>query len=624
MAGEEMHESTTVDETVIGPTVDAPGVADESTILSSTASDGSSEVGKEASNSQPSEPRKVRVDAVRIQNFKKIVDTRLELGPITYLVGGNNSGKSSVLQAIHTAVSCAQASVEAKQKVVAEASLRYSPVAEFSLLGNGAPYDNQSQRGRRGIVEFEGIASDGVTEAEYRIEMYKARNHNNVGVEREGLSPGFGQIISDPTTLFSVYVPGLAGVPHREEMSGYAAVFRKAASGDANLVFRNIIRLLSDGELLPALEDLLESVLETPVSFRVTYDPARDLYVDVRLAAGEKPDPRDFLPVDLWGTGLLQITQIFAYVLLFRPAILLVDEPDSHLHPSRQKSLAKVLEQVSTTFGCKVLVSTHSRHLITGASEVVKVVWMQGGEVITADHRELTALLMDLGALDQFDKTAPKVILCTEDEQPRALEMARDALGFSEADVRIASFNGLENAQTAEAFRSMAELMDPQPRVIVHRDRDFLTADEVARWSETFETRGLEVFVTRRCDTEAYHATAEHIAAATDLTVEEATKLRNEVIDEQSASLREKLKQKRRQANKAYLDGGAPRTDDMWPEGEAPSDEVVYGKLLLTQLNVKLRKMQKLKPKDSLADIVSAELQAELEAALTESVETEG
>jgi len=563
------------------------------------------------------EQRKFRLDAVRIKNFKKIIDTRLELGPITYLVGGNNSGKSSVLQAIHTAVSCAQASVEAKQKVVAEASLRYSPVADFSLLGNGAPYDNKGT-GHRGSVDFEGVASDGETAAEYRIEMYKARNHNNVGVEREGLSPGFGQIISDPTTLFSVYVPGLAGVPHREEMSGYAAVFRKAASGDANLVFRNIIRLLSDEENLPALEDLLTDVLETPVSFRVTYDPNRDLYVDVRLAAGDKPDARDFLPVDLWGTGLLQITQIFAYVLLFRPAILLVDEPDSHLHPSRQKSLARALEKVSTRFGCKVLVSTHSRHLITGASDSVKVVWMRDGAIVSAEQRQLTALLMDLGALDQFDKATPKIILCTEDQQPHSLRLALDALGHPEGQVAIASFNGLENSQTAEAFKSMAELMDPPPRVIVHRDRDFLTESEVTTWSEIFQSRNLEVFVPKMCDTEAYHATAAHLAAATDLTLADATVVRDQVIKEQQKSLREKLVQKRRHANKQYLDGGAPRTDDMWPQGEEPPEELIYGKHLMTQLNVTLRKTGKFKQKQSLLDTVSKEFQAELEAALQE------
>ena len=67
-------------------------------------------------------PAAFNVSAVRIQNFKRIADTRIELAPVTYLVGGNNSGKSSVLQALHTAVSCAQTSVELSQKVVAEAS----------------------------------------------------------------------------------------------------------------------------------------------------------------------------------------------------------------------------------------------------------------------------------------------------------------------------------------------------------------------------------------------------------------------------------------------------------------------------------------------------------------------
>lgn len=612
--------STAEQETELPAAVTAAAGQDESTT-------GTSEValpdpaGPVAAAASDGETRDFKLEAVRVKNFKKIVDTRLELGPITYLVGGNNSGKSSVLQAVHTAVSCAQASVIAGQQVVAEASLRYSPVAEFSLLGNGAPYDNNKATGHRGSVIFEGIAADGETPGEYRIEMYKGKNHYNVGVERTGLSAGFGQVISDPTKLFSVYVPGLAGVPHREEMSGYAAVFRKAASGDANLVFRNIIRLLDDDGNLPALEELLEDILETPISFKVTYDSRRDLYVDVRLAAGEKPDARDYLPVDLWGTGLLQITQIFAYVLLFRPAILLVDEPDSHLHPSRQKSLARALEEVSTRFGCKIVVSTHSRHLITGASDAVKVVWMRDGAIVSAEQRELATLLMEIGALDQFDRNTPKIVICTEDKKPEAMKRALDALGVDPEEVTVASFNGVNNAQSAEAFKSMAELMDPPPRLIIHRDRDFLTNDEIAKWSSVPIARGLEVFVTARCDIESYHTTPAHIAAATGLTEADAKAVRDEVIAKQSETLRAKLFTKRRKANQDYLDGGAPLTETMWPEGADAPEEFLYGKDLLTQLNVKLRKMGKLKQHQSLLDTVSVEFASDLKKSIENEAE---
>lgn len=573
-----------------------------------------SQAVRDAEVSEQVEPPRLQISAVRIQNFKKISDTRIELGPITYLVGGNNSGKSSVLQALHTAVSCAQASVELGQQVVAEASLRYSPVADFTLLGHGAPYDNRSG-GQRGIVEFEGLAAETADPAEYRIEMYKARNHNNVGVLRSGLTAGFGQVICDPKKLFSVYVPGLAGVPHREDMSGYAAVFRKAASGDANLVFRNIIRLLADRGMLGELERLVGEVLKSHVSFRVNFNPERNLYVDIQLAADSAPDPKDFLPVDLWGTGLLQITQIFAYVLLFKPALLLVDEPDSHLHPSRQKSLGVALERVSQQFHCKVIVSTHSRHLITSASEAVKVVWMKEGCVESSSHRELAALLMDLGALDQLDNST-KTIIYTEDENPKILKQALDSLSLPAGSVKIATFNGINNTFAAEAFKDMAELMDSVPRVLIHRDRDFLTDQELEEWSRPFLDRGISIFCPPLCDTESYCASEAHIAFITGMDLAEVKSLRDAVISENEDELRKKHREKRRHANKRYLDGGAPLTEALWPATELPTEDCLYGKLLKTKMEEALRKKGLLTQGARLDDKASAELAEELRRVL--------
>lgn len=43
------------------------------------------------------------------------------------------------------------------------------------------------------------------------------------------------------------------------------------------------------------------------------------------------------LPLDSIGTGLLQVIQIFAYIEYFSPKIVLLDEPDSHIHPTKQK-----------------------------------------------------------------------------------------------------------------------------------------------------------------------------------------------------------------------------------------------------------------------------------------------
>lgn len=557
-----------------------------------------------------------RVDSVRIQNFKKIADAHIELGPITYLVGGNNSGKSSVLQALHTAVSCAQASVELGQKVVAESSLRYSPVANFPLLGHGAPYGNHEKSGQRGRVDFEGTDRSGKG-ATFGIVMYKGRNHYNVGVATEGDKVGYGQVISDPQSLFSVYVPGLAGVPHREEMSGYASVFRKAASGEANLVFRNIIRLLGERGLLSKLESLVGDILQARVSFDVRFDAERDVFVDIRLAVEGNSESREPLPVDMWGTGVLQITQIFAYVLLFKPRLLLVDEPDSHLHPSLQKSLAAALEKVAQNFSCKVIVSTHSRHLIVSASDAAKVVWMKDGCVESSDTRELVAHLMDLGALDQLDYST-KVVIFTEDEKPlilrRALEGAGVFSSISSGDVKVFTYNGLKNSAVVQMFQKTVELFPTTLHVFIHRDRDFLTDSELDRWSKPYRDAGIHVFCPELSDTEAYCASAEHISSVVGISLDEAHALRDGVIRENIDRFRCEHTKKRRDVNlgRQYRDGGAPLTADLWPEGSFPKDSLIYGKILHSEVEKELRKRKLLKKGESLRDYTCEALVGEL------------
>jgi ABC-type uncharacterized transport system ATPase subunit len=49
-----------------------------------------------------------RLTSVGIRRFKRIEDLTVDLGDVTLLIGANNSGKSSILQAIHFGISIAQ------------------------------------------------------------------------------------------------------------------------------------------------------------------------------------------------------------------------------------------------------------------------------------------------------------------------------------------------------------------------------------------------------------------------------------------------------------------------------------------------------------------------------------
>lgn len=134
-------------------------------------------------------------------------------------------------------------------------------------------------------------------------------------------------------------------------------------------------------------------------------------------------------------------------------------------------------------------------------------------------------------------------------------------------------------------------MMISAPCVIVHRDRDFLSDNEVSVWGKPFADAGIAVFCPKLCDTEAYCSTAEHVSSAADLPLEEVASLRQDVIVENIDELRLNFRQKRQFANsKLWKDGGAPTTNMLWPDDQPPSEEQIYGKLLLIKIQEELKK----------------------------------
>lgn len=523
----------------------------------------------------------MKITKISIINFKRISEVEISLANVNYLVGGNNSGKSSVLQAIHMAASCAKLALERKEQVLPESELRYSPTSEFTLLGHNAPYENKAT-GSRGRIEFTGTANDD-TVASYRVEIYKGRNYGNVGVDRSGTYPGFGQEICDPKSMFSVFVPGLSGIPHREEYKNYASVFLKAAGGEANLVFRNILRILNDLEKITEVESILEGIIG-PCAIEIKHDAEKDLFVEVRFSqSGGKS-----VPIDLTGTGILQLVQIVSYVCLFEPKFLLVDEPDNHLHPSRQATLAKTFDKLSELYGSTIVVTTHSRHLVAAASATAKIVWMKDGKVETDECKDLASVLMDIGALDQLDSKGADCIICTEDKGKKALENCVDRLELSER-IKVISYNGISNAASSIAIKAMADLYENDPIIIIHRDRDFMTDAELVIWGSDYTNRDMVVFSPPLCDIESYHCTPRHVSEVYDLDDAAGQTIVQEEIDRSVEDFRSKFRKKRQEANqKFWKDGGSPNTNDLWPENEGANIARAYGKQLMSNLNARL------------------------------------
>ena len=218
--------------------------------------------------------------------------------------------------------------------------------------------------------------------------------------------------------------------------------------------------------LFPTFEILLE------------FNPQRDVVINASISISGR-----YCPVELVGTGVLQALQIFSYVTLFEPRLLLLDEPDSHLHPDNQGLLASALSYIASETSTQIIVATHSRHLVDALNDEANFVWLKEGKVKSlGSGLPRLPLLLDIGALDSFDKLIAGTIewvILSEDSDLRMLKILAESSGFSKEKTLFFSYKTSSNLESAKILANFIIEMSPETKVVIHRDRDFMTDEEV-------------------------------------------------------------------------------------------------------------------------------------------------
>jgi hypothetical protein len=157
-----------------------------------------------------------RIPKVVIRRFKQLEEVVLDLQDTTLLIGANNSGKSSILQGIHFAVSITQSARLVGKGLAwargsfalsfSPAQLIYSPVADVMSLASGGSLKETLET----QIEIEFFRDDG----ERCIVGLRRGRNRNIAVKITGRS--LGEELMNISNPFTVYAPGLAGVPKEE------------------------------------------------------------------------------------------------------------------------------------------------------------------------------------------------------------------------------------------------------------------------------------------------------------------------------------------------------------------------------------------------------------------------
>ena len=324
--------------------------------------------------------------------------------------------------------------------------------------------------------------------------------------------------------------PGLAGIPASEEYKSKGVVTRAAARGDANSVFRNVLLQLKEKEKdWEWFQGALRKIFSN-----ITVDVSFDTENGENISATVVRDGVR-LPIDSSGTGVLQAIQILAYIGLYEPRILILDEPDSHLHPNNQRKLVNLLDEVTRDKGFQVLISTHSRPFIDALSSVEsKFVWVADGAV-KSDNFDMIQAFSNLGALDVadcLDGGSTKKLILTEDTDVAYIRTIAVASGVSEDSTVIRSYNGVGNLNSAIELARFIKEQYCGTQVSIHHDRDRLDDKQVEEIKRKISGSGAVPFVTSGTDCEAYFVNPEHVSYAfPQISQNEAEDLVEEAIN---------------------------------------------------------------------------------------------
>jgi predicted ATP-dependent endonuclease of OLD family len=173
----------------------------------------------------------------------------------------------------------------------------------------------------------------------------------------------------------------------------------------------------------------------------------------INVALGEKAHQ---VPLDEWGSGTKNRTMIL--LTLFRAKrmietkgsefkttpIIVIEEPESFLHPSAQAEFGRVLQDLSEEFGVQILATTHSPYMLNQGNPSSNILLKrciqrnhtrETERVCTAGENWMEPFALALGLESKafepwrtlfFSKTS-KILLVEGDTDIEYLKMLRDA-----------------------------------------------------------------------------------------------------------------------------------------------------------------------------------------------------
>lgn len=359
------------------------------------------------------------IESVKLIRFKQFRETEVELPPFGILMGGNNAGKTTVLQAIWLALhSMYQGKLLATDRKTLQTRVSSTGYYTFDIPFlpkedlNGLFY-KKIARGSATYDENSGAIVELTDERHNAVRLHMRELFRNLNVKV--LTPE--EELRGPTMQNQepLYISCFTGLRSFEERLYPAVLEKQIGSG---VISENIRNVVLDLKLkAPEKYAYLERILREEAGFELRelhFYESSELYV-VSEYEEKRDGERICLEFGSCGSGSLQMLQILSVILRYCPErvkVVLIDEPEAHLTPEGQVLFARLLRRLREKLQIQILMATNSEHILREA---------RAGEIVPVTAK--TAVNRSLCGAGQLPEEELSMLLSGKNGDPELLEL---------------------------------------------------------------------------------------------------------------------------------------------------------------------------------------------------------
>ena len=419
-----------------------------------------------------------------IKNFKRIREETFLFTNFDLLVGSNNSGKSTILQALAIWQFCIDEFHRAKRKgqrgiQVVLPNFTALPVPEFNLLWTEKkdreyPITNGKKSQEYVLIEINVTwrESNG-QEKTFGVKIRYLSPQTVYAIPAEGWNV-FRQYDEDKSLPVIAYVPPFSGLEPIEKWQDISNVKQQVGKGQPGSILRNLLLLVEKEDEKEKANKWKEinSVVHNWFGI-ILKEPKYEVGVDTQITC-EYTERKQNYDIIAGGSGLHQTLTLLAFLYGYKPTTILLDEPDAHLHVNLQREILDFFRKMSAEQNTQFLIATHAEELIKAVDANRIISLLQKKPVREASKPDILEAMSNVSNLEINQlRSSPYLLYIEGDTDERIIRAWSRILGY-ETEVGKLYFHSMRGGNKPEMkddadrhFRAIRQIIPDVERLML-------------------------------------------------------------------------------------------------------------------------------------------------------------